>query len=539
MIYHVFLQLVVCAPVVSWPYYAESLPNGDNAPNPCNPSKTWIGLGHLGPLGSGPRNQFGLDFLAQQKIWTKELCMMDSDGDGRSNGLELGDPDCLWTRDNGHKLLPAFSNPGVCDPWDSPHCRSMNGSITCDKAERCETIKEPGMERIDFRLNQVLIPDTKWTFACQIFDLPTNGNYHMIAGQPIIDRSAEILGGIGVFGCDEDYPILKYTGRPFHCSANPMPPCQELIAVVNSEHTNGTCLPYDVGINIGLNGYKQVLLRWIFVNPKRLSGIVSTTGMSIYYTPKLRDYNAGVGVLEETHFIVPPKLPAYKVSTACPSHCTERQMTNPITVISGLNIMNRAKQDIQIYRNGKVINSITDDNQYNMFYPKIFWYDTPVPILPGDMLKMSCEYNSLLVNGTTKWGLKDGEVCKGAILYYPKENWIKRKCKSFRTVPLCGFETGDRVYGCSLQEFQKSLFTLPVYKDLIYACSNATICSDYCFDKVSSARRTPCLTGDLYYMWQIAGKTGSMSLLYKALEACESRFDSTGGFWGSGKMEKR
>ncbi len=29
-------------------------------------------------------------------IWTKELCEMDSDEDGATNGEELGDPCCKW-----------------------------------------------------------------------------------------------------------------------------------------------------------------------------------------------------------------------------------------------------------------------------------------------------------------------------------------------------------------------------------------------------------------------------------------------------------
>ena len=29
--------------------------------------------------------------------WTPALCNMDSDGDGQTNGEELGDPHCVWT----------------------------------------------------------------------------------------------------------------------------------------------------------------------------------------------------------------------------------------------------------------------------------------------------------------------------------------------------------------------------------------------------------------------------------------------------------
>lgn len=37
---------------------------------------------------------------------------MDSDGDGRHNGIELGDPWCQWTPDNKYSLQLATSHPG-------------------------------------------------------------------------------------------------------------------------------------------------------------------------------------------------------------------------------------------------------------------------------------------------------------------------------------------------------------------------------------------------------------------------------------------
>ena len=53
--------------------------------------------------GAGtPRNAFGLEiengFLDDNGdvIWGAELAALDSDGDGASNGLELGDPEGTW-----------------------------------------------------------------------------------------------------------------------------------------------------------------------------------------------------------------------------------------------------------------------------------------------------------------------------------------------------------------------------------------------------------------------------------------------------------
>ena len=34
--------------------------------------------------------------------WTRDFCRADSDGDGLTNGYELGDSNCDWTADHVH-----------------------------------------------------------------------------------------------------------------------------------------------------------------------------------------------------------------------------------------------------------------------------------------------------------------------------------------------------------------------------------------------------------------------------------------------------
>jgi len=46
-------------------------------------------------------NQFGYDYLDQRQTWNYAICTTDSDKDGRTNGDELGDPCCTWTKDSG------------------------------------------------------------------------------------------------------------------------------------------------------------------------------------------------------------------------------------------------------------------------------------------------------------------------------------------------------------------------------------------------------------------------------------------------------
>ena len=62
-----------------------------------------------------PLNAFGVDFMLAGYEWTAELCLKDSDGDGLTNGEELGDPCCVWSFQD--LPLPGFaahiaSHPG-------------------------------------------------------------------------------------------------------------------------------------------------------------------------------------------------------------------------------------------------------------------------------------------------------------------------------------------------------------------------------------------------------------------------------------------
>ncbi|KAF1790206.1 hypothetical protein GQ600_25563 [Phytophthora cactorum] len=64
--------------------FQKKVPNGGNVPGV-------EAIGHE-RAGGGPNNDFGLDFIEAMFKWTKTFCEKDSDGDGQTNGQELGDP---------------------------------------------------------------------------------------------------------------------------------------------------------------------------------------------------------------------------------------------------------------------------------------------------------------------------------------------------------------------------------------------------------------------------------------------------------------
>ena len=74
------------------PRFAKELPHSDET----IPGRKV--LGHTSDSYIQDLDNFGKSFRKAGFRWTKEFCQEDSDGDGQSNGFELGDPFCklLW-----------------------------------------------------------------------------------------------------------------------------------------------------------------------------------------------------------------------------------------------------------------------------------------------------------------------------------------------------------------------------------------------------------------------------------------------------------
>lgn len=79
-------------------------------------------FGHFKPSttkGITGLNQFAVDFRDNGFAWTEEFCNADSDDDGFSNGVELGDPDCEFaTGIDDLEIGELVSNPA--DPDSTP-----------------------------------------------------------------------------------------------------------------------------------------------------------------------------------------------------------------------------------------------------------------------------------------------------------------------------------------------------------------------------------------------------------------------------------
>ncbi|KAJ8533334.1 hypothetical protein ON010_g13920 [Phytophthora cinnamomi] len=104
--------------------FVQRLPNGGNV-------EGYQAIGHTDGTGNNQAtNAFGDAFQKAGNKWSLGLCQADTDGDGQTNGQELGDPCCEWTQSSGNS--PRWSS-GVSHPSlkDSMSNASLWANINC------------------------------------------------------------------------------------------------------------------------------------------------------------------------------------------------------------------------------------------------------------------------------------------------------------------------------------------------------------------------------------------------------------------------
>ncbi|KAH9503104.1 hypothetical protein Btru_069965 [Bulinus truncatus] len=287
------VSLLTCA--TSYRIYQQRIPNGDSVPHPCKPNNIWEGVGHFIDQGTGYRNPFGEDFEKEGKIWTESLCRKDSDGDGLTNGQELGDPNCVWTDSTIPSRQTGLSHPGVCDPWDSPACFSRNISHPRYHTQE-EWMRDmckpdeficPGLNDTDVHTLNISLPEgTKvpakpTTYMCQIYDfenLAPHGDYQLIAVEPLLVNKY-VVHHMVLFGCSDD----QVASGPFECGMVASQRCQEFLSVW-TVGLAGDCSHPQAGIRVGTNGYKRMAIQFHWNNPESRSDWVDSSGMMLHYT---------------------------------------------------------------------------------------------------------------------------------------------------------------------------------------------------------------------------------------------------------------
>ncbi|KAK6967742.1 Tyramine beta-hydroxylase [Biomphalaria glabrata] len=526
--------------------YQTKIPNGDSVPHPCKTDTKWQGVGHFIDAGTGLRNAFGLDFAAEGHKWTSTLCHKDSDGDGMTNGQELGDPNCTWTETSTPYRVTGLTHPGICDPWESPSCLLKTVTHSLYKTQGdwlhaickagdfvCPGINETGVQNLTVRLDNTSVPAKVTTYICQYIDLVKeigSGNFHLIAAEPIIDN-ANVLHHMILFGCNDSLNIAQ---GPFECGMTASQYCQDLL-ITWTVGLAGDCSHPMTGIRLGQTGYKKIAIQLHWNNPFTKSDWTDSSGLRIYYTPNLRTYDAGIWITGSNYFVLPPKLPSVTVTSTCTKGCTRNVVTGPVNITKALNHMHYAgkQMSIEVLRDGSHYLYLTNEPIFVYDSPQVYLYtDEVITLQAGDELITRCTFTTANRNTTTFQGQATlDEMCYGFLTYYPAQNLKNKFCLTEGPdVSLCDTQTAQD-HGCPIlsSKFVDLLYTSGLSKQLEDKCMLFSPCKEECKEfLVPLMQSNKCFQGELfeYIKGRILTRSYDGRQIMARLSSCEKEIYS-------------
>lgn len=414
---------------LAYPQFADQIPNGKAVPNPNPQGGVWAGVGHLKAGGGGPLNPFGEAFRANQYSWTDELCQADSDGDGRTNGVELGDPNCVWFAGGPEPEAPALSHPGIVDePQKVPPTTSCS-----DHVEPNEVIEyDIGFSTPTF------IDETRTHYICEQKEIavPSSQVLHKIKESIILDNK-EVLHHMFVFFCFNDSQDGNRVGEgPYECSGNESRCTRVGMWAVGPEES---CMPPYIGVEYDFTGMENVVVK-IEAHYDNSSGRShqDQSGIRLFLTPELRPLSAETAILgvmtQDKNFEIPPQQQEYPLTNVCPGEAT-LNLPHPIYIYAFGPHMHLFGHTLYTdhYRCGEKIGEIGRINAYEFDNQQKYMLSEPVKVLPGDTLVTTCIYNSMSSNVSLVGGEETtDEMCLNFVEFYPAlTEGSFRACTSF------------------------------------------------------------------------------------------------------------
>lgn len=170
-------------------------------------------------------------------------------------------------------------------------------------------------------------------------------------------------------------------------------------------------------------------------NPDHLGDLVDNSGLKIYYTPTLRQYDVGVleiGLEYTDKNSIPPRQEQFDLHGYCVAECTRIGLPeNGITIFASQlhTHLTGVRVWTQHIRGGIELPEINRDNHFSQHFQEIRYLRRKVKVLPGDVLINNCRYKTSNRSKVTLggYGIRD-EMCVNYIHYYPKSQL--EVCKS-------------------------------------------------------------------------------------------------------------
>jgi len=438
---HVAAAIALAAAAAGHPLYRDEIPNGHNVPGVAAP-------GHVRAAGGGPRNSFGDDFESAGKRWTAALCGMDSDGDGLTNGEELGDPDCIWRKGEAPTFTAGISHPGEASTAGAPAVDSCQGwSKPADTDDVALTF--PGFA----------VPFQDTVYGKLAFNVADT--YRQQTGrEPSADlfgvRFAPIVTTPGVV-----HHMLLYRCEGFpegfvgNVSVGGRMPCTDLRygwAVGGKPF----CLPQDVGVRFARDRSDSwhVLEIHYDQSGRGSGGVVDRSGVRMTVTAT----EAANAPLRPAAFLwmgakipaisIPPGQQAFHLSAACRfGALPEGGVTAFAYGLHGHTLARALWTEVHA-RDGTYLHDAGCERHYSFDLQELRPLPEPFTLRGDHRVTAHCVYDSTGRAGTTRGGdSTEDEMCITFLLYYPEQAGV-RKCLAPPDMEPSGPAAASEVHEC-------------------------------------------------------------------------------------------
>lgn len=488
------------------PRYMAEIPNGRSVPRADDPEVPCGAIGHTGCSGGTPRNPFGLAFAEAGYRWTLELCRADSDGDGVSNGEELGDPCCAWTKGNDGELkitdMAQLSHPGesssVLSEGQLSAVRSMECSISQGNevpGDIVDTFYAPGEQRTTSRVDFTAdIPVKQTTYLRYTYNLPTEPAVNYLVGMQSVIGNVNHMHHYVVTACRKPFPpefdgVLTEECLDRSCGDEYVELQYEYncidIFYLWAPGVDHYTYPEDTSYPLGPGaGYPAVYVQIHYDNKDLIENETDSSGIIWHWTPNQRKHDIGYLSLgpQLLHFQkIPPGKESYYFSGRCALDIDTDVAPDGLTVTDYFPHMHyrgrrmwteilgeaasgeSAPLASKFAEVGKkplgTLGSIDNfDSELNLGY-KMKKDESNRKLQRGDLLATTCIFNTEGVAGPTRGGFGTyDEMCINFVMFYPAQAVPFKACindGTDRGAPFRG------VWPAELSQTKSSVLELP------------------------------------------------------------------------------
>ncbi|XP_065180664.1 temptin-like [Sycon ciliatum] len=198
----IVLALALLPATLAFPRFLPDIPNVgavQGLSNSLVPSPSGVAgvvcqsIGHRASCDGAPSrsgNLFGRAFVIGEESWAA-VCNMDSDGDGLTNGMELGDPGCTFVAGQTPERTTNLSNPAfACSTTANPFCLPVTTAATAATEQATTYIATTEPATIVTSINDTSVDVTSAT------EVMTTGGQSALATIPSMVLLALILAAM-------------------------------------------------------------------------------------------------------------------------------------------------------------------------------------------------------------------------------------------------------------------------------------------------------------------------------------------------------